>query len=434
MAQKMSRRTFGRGLATGVASLTMAKAGFARTLAHLEALQEHGGNDDAFWAEVRRQFLTPDGFAYMNTGRLGPTPKPIYENLVEYWRLMAINPTENSAVYEEGQEAVRARAAAFVGASPDEIAITRNTTEGLVTVINGLDFERGDEIIHSFHEHSSNLQPWTLKARRHGLVLREVPIPTPPTDPAQILNQFSDAITPRTRVITVAHCTTVTGCLTPIKELAALARSKGILCLIDGAHPLGMIQFNLRELGVDTYATTAHKWLTAPAGTGILYVREGLIDRIWPNIVTQGWFQDKGARKYDRLSRRPWPQVQLLGDALDYQLTVGRSRIEARTRALGSYLRKHAAEIPGVVLYTSNDPRLAAGMTTLAVRGLSGEVIHRHLKERHNVYTSARSRGPVYPSDPAGFDGVRVSTAFFNTFEEVDRVLEGLRELTRRAA
>ena len=305
---KLSRR----GLLTGggtLAGLAAAKLAFAQAVQKMGPPSENWRFDGGYWARIRSQFMMPEGFAYLNTGTLGPTPKPVYDAMVEYWRLMAVNPHENSNMLQERQEAIRVKAAQFVGASPDEIALTRNTTEGLVTAIKGLDLKQGDQILYSFHEHSSNLQPWKLQAKRYGFELTEVPFPTPPKNPDEILNKFNDAITPRTRVITVAHCTTVTGCLTPVKELTKLARSKGILCLVDGAHTLGMIQYNLHELDVDTYASPAHKWLAAPAGSGLLYVRAGLIDKIWPNIVTQSWYQDKGARKYDRLSRRPWPSV-----------------------------------------------------------------------------------------------------------------------------
>jgi len=255
---QLSRRGFLSGGAT-LAGVTAAKTAFAQSLQNLDASTENWRFDDGFWGRVRSQFMLQDGFGYLNTGTLGPTPKPVYDAMVEYWRLMAVNPHENSNILQDRQESIRVKAAQFVGASPDEIALTRNTTEGLVTVIKGLDLKQGDQILYSFHEHSSNVQPWKLQAKRYGFDLKEVPFPTPPKSPDEILNQFNDAISPRTRVITVAHCTTVTGCLLPVKELTKLARSKGILCLIDGAHTLGMIQYNLHELDVDTYASPAHK-------------------------------------------------------------------------------------------------------------------------------------------------------------------------------
>ena len=429
-----SRRDFMRGVGVTFAGIATAKSAVAKALQELGTPSEDWRFDGGYWAKVREQFVMPEGFAYMNTGRLGSTPKPVLDALLQYWRLMAENPSENSSVFEKRQEDIRVKAAKFVGASPDEIAIVRNTTEGLVTVINGLDLKQGDEILHSFHEHSSNVQPWKLKGSRDGVVLKEVPIPTPPENPDDILNLFNDAITSRTRVITTAHSTTVTGTIMPVKQLAAMCRDKNILCLIDGAHSLGHFEFDLHDLGVDTHASSCHKWLCSPAGTGLLYVREELIDRIWPNIVTQSWYLDKGARKYDRLSRRPWPQVAVLEDAIDFHMAIGKARIERRMRGLGSYLREKAAAIPRVKVYTGNDPRLSCAVTTLGIDGIDGQTVHDYIRERYDVYVSPRTRGPVYPADPAGFNGIRVSTAYYNTFEQVDRVLAGLRELAGGAS
>lgn len=419
-----------RGSMRGPDDLAAAKSVFAGMIEQLAVADKDWRSDGGYWAQVREQFVMPQGFAYMNTGRLGATPGPVLDMLACYWRLMAENPSENSSIFERRQEEIRVKAAKFVGASPDEIALVRNTTEGLVTVINGLDLKQGDEVIHSFHEHASNLQPWKLKAQRHGVELKEVPIPTPPKDPSDILNLFEDAITPRTRVITTAHATTVTGTIMPVKELASLCRSRNILCLIDGAHALGQFEYDLHDLGVDTHAATCHKWLCSPAGTGLLYVREALLERIWPNIVTQTWYLDKGARKYDRLSRRPWPQVAILEDTIDFHAAIGKARIERRTRGLGGYLREKAREIDGVIVYTGTDPRLSCGVTTLGIQGVDGQEIHKHLRERYDVYVSPRTRGPSYPADPAGCNGIRISTAYYNTFEQVDRVLQGLRDLT----
>jgi selenocysteine lyase/cysteine desulfurase len=326
-------------------------------------------------------------------------------------------------------EAIRQKAAQFVGASAGEIAIVRNATEGNNLLCNGIDLKAGDEVLIGTLEHDSNRQPWRVKAKRFGVVIKEVLVGTPPSSPEQIVDAVAAAITPRTRVISMALCDTVTGAFTPMKEIAALARSKGILCFADGAQAVGMVGLNLQDMGVDACAMTCHKWLASPAGTGLLYVRREGQDRIWPNIVTENWWSFTDARKYDRLSRRPWPVVAALEDSLDFQLAIGKARIEQRMRALASYFRSRAVEIPHVKLYTSNDPRLAGGMTSLGLDNVPADRAREYLRVKYDVYTAARARGERYPADPHGVTGFRVSTHYYNTFEQVDRVLAGLKEL-----
>jgi selenocysteine lyase/cysteine desulfurase len=423
----------GRALPAAGLSLSSLKAAFAQSMREIAGLP-HSKNDEGYWAKIRDKFLLEEGFAYLNNGTVGPTARPVYDAMVSYWRMMAENPNENSAILQGRTESIRQKAAQLLGATAPEIAILRNATEGNSLVASGLDLERGDEVLIGALEHESNRQPWLLKAKRFGITVKDVPIGTPPKSPEQILNAFETAIGPRTRVIAVAHCDTVTGTVPPIKQLAELARSKGLFCHVDGAQTIGMLQVNVRELGVDTYATTCHKWLCSPAGTGLLYVRREVQERLWPNIVTEDWWAHNDARKYDRISRRPWPVVAALEDAIDFQNAVGRARIEQRSRALASYLREQAAAMPGVQLYTSNDPRLSGAMTSLSVNGVPPAQLREHLRLRYDVYTAARAKGNRYPADPHGVEGIRLSTHFYNTFEQVDRVLKGLRELAGKKA
>jgi selenocysteine lyase/cysteine desulfurase len=230
-------------------------------------------------------------------------------------------------------------------------------------------------------------------------------------------------------VISVAHCDTVTGTITPLKQIAALARDRGLLIFADGAQMLGAARVDVHDLGVDTYTTTCHKWLASPAGTGLLYVRKAMQDRIWPSVVTENWWSYTDARKYDRVSRRPWPVVAALEHALDFQLALGQARIEQRVRELSAYFRREAARIPHVVIYTPQDPAMSAGITSLTLDTVPPDRAREYLRLRHDVYTAARARGERYPADPNGVEGFRVSTHFYNTFEEVDRVLTGLRAL-----
>jgi selenocysteine lyase/cysteine desulfurase len=207
----------------------------------------------------------------------------------------------------------------------------------------------------------------------------------------------------------------------PVKELAQLAHLKNILCFIDGAHCIGMAQFNVSDWGVDGFACNAHKWLCGPAGSGLLYVKREIQERIWPVMAI--WRDEpKGARKYDQLSRRPWPTVAALEDTLDFQLAIGRARIEQRGRALGSYLRTRAAEIPKVKVLTPNDPAMSCSSTALSIDGVPGTALRELLRQKYDTYI------------PGGGSTVRISTHYFNTFEQVDRVLKAMKELTTQAA
>ena len=364
--------------------------------------------------------MLEDGFAYLNTGTLGPTPKPVVSAMNEYWRLMAVNPNENSQIFQDRQDQIRAKAAMFIGATPDEVAITRNTTEGTTILTHGLDLKPGDEVLITQYEHASLHETRVRHAKRFGYVVKEVKFPMPATK-AQIINAFESEITPRTRVIHFGNPLGGYGCFMPAKELAQLAHSRQILCFIDGAHCPGMIQFNVADWGVDAFACNSHKWLCGAAGAGILYVRKDLQDRIVPNI-TIAHTDPKGARKYDQLSRRPWPCVAAFEDILDFHLAIGRGRLEQRTRALGSYLRRNAAEIAKVRVYTPMDDDMSCGSSTIGIDGVSGSHLREYLRQKYDAYV------------PGGRSSVRISTHFFNTFEQADRVLKALKELSTGVA
>ncbi len=430
-----SRRHFFQqfaGASAALTTLTQVKAAFAQSAQAVRqaagASREDWRVDEGYWAKVRKRFMLEKGFTYMNNGTLGPTPRPVYEAMVEYWRLMAVNPHENSQIFQDRVEQIRLKAASFLGASADEIAITRNTTEGNTILCQGLDLKRGDEILLTAYEHPSNRETWRRQAKRYGLVVKQVRFPIPPDDPSTILNAFEAAITARTRVMHFANPLGSTGCFLPVKDLASLAHRKNILCFVDGAHSIGHIQFSLNEWGVDGYACNAHKWLTGPAGSGLLFVKRDAQDRIWPNISILPWDRPaQGARKYSlSVGRRPWPVVAALEDALDFQNALGRSRVEQRTRSLGAYLRRKAKDIPGVNLYTPERSDMAAGITSIGIENVPGRKLKEYLRQKYDVYVPGSSERPGA--------AIRFSTHYYNTFGQVDLVLQALGELASEAA
>ena len=424
-AAGVSRRRFLGAMAAGPAGALLAgrtRAAEARaSMAALEQAQADALPEDDFWAEVRRQFLISDELAYMNSGTLGPMPKPVFYAVVDGYRGLAADPGRENPRQEAAQDILREKLAAFVKAAPGEIALTRNTTEGMSFIANGLDLKAGDEVLCTFHEHPGGLEPWKIKAKRHGVAVRELPFPIPASEPAEILNRFEDAITPRTRVISVSHVTFPTGCMLPVRELAALARARGILTLVDGAHSIGMLDLDMHELGADFYASSPYKWAGAPVGTGFLYMRRESQDRVWPTVASMGWNDEEtGAMRYDRLSQRAGPLLLATIAALEFQNAIGRGRIEQRVRALAARLRKRLGEIPGVTLYASNHPELCCGLTGFSLEGFDRMEVVDTLWRRNRVWV----RETDY-----GLNTVRASTHHYNTEDQVDRLALGIHQI-----
>lgn len=421
----VSRRQFLGSVAAGSAGALLAGgASRAEARASIEAIEQaqaEAAPEEDFWARVRDEFLVSEELAYMNSGTLGPMPKPVFYAVVDGYRALAADPGRENPRQVEAENDLREKLAAFVNAAPGEVALTRNTTEGMSFIANGLDLKAGDEVLCTFHEHPGGLEPWKIKAKRHGVVVKELPFPVPASDPAEILNRFEDAITPRTRVISVSHVTFPTGCMLPVRELAALARPRGILTLVDGAHAIGMMELDMHDLGVDFYASSPYKWAGAPVGTGFLYMRRESQDRIWPTVASMGWDDEEtGAMRYDRLSQRAGPLLLATIAALEFQNAIGRGRIEQRVRALAARLRNSLREIPGVTLYASDHPELCCGVTGFALEGFDRIEVVKTLWQRNRVW--------VRETD-FGLNTVRASTHHYNTEGQVDRLADGIHDL-----
>lgn len=305
----------------------------------------------------------------------------------------------------------------------DEIALVRNTTEGMNFMLGGLDLAAGDEILTTFHEHGGGLNPCHLKAKRHGVVVKAVTWAAPAEDPDVIVKAFEAAITPRTRVFMVSHVMYQSGSMVPLKELAALARSKNIVTAVDGAHPPGMLTLDMHDLGVDYYASSSHKWLCAPTGAGILYLRRASQERLWPTVVAGGWDDPKrGAARYDRQSQRAHPIVVAQGAAIDFQNAIGRDRVEARVRALCTYARKQLSGLPGIRFHTSMNPALSNALLAFTLPNLKNADIVYTLKARHRIWT----RTMAYD-----LNAVRIATHIYNTEAQVDALADALREIVK---
>jgi selenocysteine lyase/cysteine desulfurase len=426
LRRAFSRRDFLRlGAGTAALSLTAAEALNAAVYESVDrlclTLPDQESPDGAFWEALRKHYLFQDGLIMMNNGTVGPMPEPVFNTLMSSFQIQCTAPCEVYNTFGTRREEVRAKVARFVGADPGEIVLTRNTTEGMNFVANGLDLEPGDEILMSDMEHPGGIHPWRLKAARQGVTIREIPFGLPPRSVEEVVDRFEAAITPRTKVISISHTVYISGLIAPMKELSEMAHRHGILVLADSAHGPGMLSLDLRNSGVDFWAASPYKWLGSPCGCGILYVRRDVQDRIWPTIASSGWDTAQDARRFETLGQQADPLVFALGEAVDFQMRVGRDRIQRRIQALATHLKQELAEIPGVRLHTSMDPYLSAGLTAFSAQGANPDQIVNYLRERYNLVV--RTIG----NEERGTRGVRVSTHVFVYKEHVDMLLEGLR-------
>src|SRR5262249_35238184 len=274
----------------------------------------------------------PEDEVYLNNGTVGSSPRPVlkavFDSYEESERMAQVEPEDYPIWGYASWNQYRDPVAEFIGCKRDELALLRNATEANSYIANGIDLKAGDEVLMTDQEHPGGEHPWDLRAKRYGIVLKKVTLPKPVPNAAAVLNLFSDAITPRTRVIFFSHITTVTGVVLPAKELCALARSKGILSAVDGAHVPGMMRLNLHELGCDMYSSSPHKWLQATKGSGFLFVRDEVIDRLWNTIATEGWDDTKlRAERFQRIGSSNVPALHGFRASIAFANQIGMDRI-----------------------------------------------------------------------------------------------------------
>ena len=427
----MNRRKFLQcALGGSVLSLYTIKKLNAEIYANLASLnQDYFDNyspDGIYWDAVQNHFLFQDDLVMMNNGTLGPMPEPVYNTLIKYFKLQTTNPYDCYNFIPRQKEEIRARLAKFVNASPDEIAINRNTTEGMNLVANGIDLKEGDEVLISTLEHPAGIYPWRLQEKRHKIKVTEVPLVVPPKNVDEIVTAFEKRITPRTKVISVSHTVYITGLIAPMKELSELAHKNNILIVADSAHGIGMLNLDMKKLGIDVFTSSPYKWCGAPTGTGLLYVKKEAQDSIWPQIASSGWDTYENARRFETLGQRADPLVYALGEAICFQEAIGRARIERRITSLAKRLKDGLHSISKVRLHTPDDPYLSGGLTAFSIEGINPTVIVNYLREKYNIVIRTIGR------DRDNTRGVRVSTNIYITNKDVDNLLEGVNEIVKK--
>ncbi|MBL9032846.1 MAG: aminotransferase class V-fold PLP-dependent enzyme [Phycisphaerae bacterium] len=416
------RRAFLGSLALPAAALALPRvelAPFSGVLAEIEgydAPPDQAATDEDFWAVVARAFTVDRSVINLNNGGVSPSPALVQDAVKRHLDFSNSCPPPVSLwrILEPQKEGVRDRLARHWGVSPDEVAITRNSSESLQICQLGLDLKRGDEILCCTQDYPRMITTFKQRERREGVVLRQIQLPIPSEDPDDIVRRYAHAITPATRLMLMSHVINITGQVLPVRPVVAMARQRGVPVIVDGAHALAQIAFKLADLDCDYYGVSLHKWLFAPHGTGLLYVRKDKIPGLWPMQAAD----EKAAgdiRKFEEIGTHPAAPFLAIGEALTFHQAIGDARKEARLRHMRDTwaMRLLAHRSGRVRLHTSLDPRFSCAIGTVQIDGIESDKLGDWLWSTRRILTT--------PIKHPEFEGLRVTASVYTTLEELDR-------------
>ena len=393
----------------------------------IPVLPEQGDPD--FWKKIRDQFPMPYDESYCNTGTIGASPLLVLQAVVNHvtksmvevahvdWKGGGMSLLSGYSSYKD----LRAKIGKLINADYSLIALTQNATMGMNTLSNGLDLKKDESTLITDIEHPGGRCGWELLSKRYGNRLDKTVIKFPVSNPQEIVYVIADAIKPDTRVMSFPHISSEQGMILPVKELCKLAREHGIISIIDGAQATGHIKVDVKKIGCDAYYASPHKWLMAPAGNGILYIKEELINDVWTTLASSQWnnHKDNGYRLGQRGTGNPALIVGLEA-AIDFHYMIGPEQVYSRIKKLGDHLRDGLGSIDNVEFVTPIHPDMNAGLTTFKVKGVEGRTVQDTLWKE----------GRLQPRALRGEKGVRYSTHIYNSFEENGRAIEIINKFT----
>jgi selenocysteine lyase/cysteine desulfurase len=417
----MNRRDFSTALA-GASTLPLL-ASIERAFAAVAAVAPPVlAQVEPFWESIRKQFAFTHDFIQLENGYYSITAQPVLDAFVQHVR--DVNAT--SSYYMRTKQvddklAVRDELAKLLGCANAELIVTRNTTESLDTVINGFDWKPGDEAVMAEHDYGSMLDMFALQARRRGSVNRIVSVPLHPQTDDDIVAVYENAITPKTRLLMVCHMINITGQILPVAKIVAMAHKHGVPVMVDGAHTFGQLDFTIADLGgCDYYGSSLHKWLGAPLGCGILYVRRDRIAPLWP-VFADASFADDEIRKLNHTGTHPAATDLAIRDAIRFHQAIGSARKQARLRFLQRYWTDKVRGTPRIVVNTPQKPERSCAVANVGVDGVAPAELAKTLFDKHRIFTVA--------IDVPGVRGVRVTPQVFTTTAELDALVSALRAI-----
>ncbi|HEV2985358.1 MAG TPA: aminotransferase class V-fold PLP-dependent enzyme [Vicinamibacterales bacterium] len=377
--------------------------------------------DERFWLSVREQFVMPKELTMLNAANLCPSSGPVLETMYRMTKDMDQDPSQDNRVkLGDGRENTRKLLAEFLRVTPEEIVITRNTSESNNLVSTGIDLKPGDEVLLTADNHPSNHTAWQEKAKRFGFTVIDIPVPNPHPGFDHYVEAFKKAITPKTKVISFTHQTSTVGDLFPAKEICRLARERGILSLVDGAQTFGLMDVDLSDIQPDFYSGSAHKWPCGPKENGVLYINKSAQSKIWASIFSAYPGRVGVSRTFEGFGQRDEPAMIAFGEALKFQTQIGRAHIEKRVRELTQALMTGLRKIDGVKMWTSPEPSLALAVVSFQPGSLDTRKLSTALYQKDRIGCATRG-GQDRP-------GLRFSPHFYNTHADIERTVAAVKK------
>jgi isopenicillin-N epimerase len=431
LKQDVNRRKFlssaGKGFGMMALSSATVASLFENLLAKTRAVEhlspEQVAADEDFWAGVQQAFSVTRGIVNLNNGGVSPSPRIVTEAFVRYtWQQEDATAYTMWQLLEPQSETIRTGLAEIFGCDAEEIAITRNASESLEILLMGMDFKPGDEILTTTQDYPRMLTTLRQREMREGLKLNLIKVPIAPRDVNDLATPFERAVTPRTKLILVAHQINLTGQIMPVRKVCEMARARGVETIVDGAHSFAQFDFKRDDLGCDYFGTSLHKWLYAPKGTGMLYVRKEKIPKVWALMASEDRNKND-IRKFEEIGTHSAAMRLAIGEAILFHNAIGAKRKEARLRYLSRYWMNKLKSIPKVGFNTSFDDAQSCAIANFKIEGVDPVQIGSYLMAKHKIFTT-----PIVHDE---FTGIRITPNVYTTLWELDRFCDVVAEIAK---
>ena len=418
----MNKRSF-------LKSIAMVSIGSAPTIEVIEKMFSNVSNlsaeevakDEDFWATIRGGYKLKPDYINLENGYYCILPQETLENFIQHVREVNYQGSYYMrTVQYDNKKATAAKLAKLAGCAPEELIITRNTTESLDMIIGGMTWKPGDEAVMAEQDYGAMLDMFKLVAKRYGVVNKIVSVPINPKSDEEIVDLYSRVITEKTRLLMIAHMINITGQILPVRKICDMAHRKGVQVMVDGAHAFAHIQFSIPDLDCDYYGTSLHKWLSVPLGAGFLYVKKENISKVWP-LLADGETQENNISRLNHIGTHPVHTDLAISNAIDYYLKLGPERKEARLRYIQNYWTGKVRTMPHVIVNTPVDPVRSCGIANVGIKGMKPSDLADTLLKKYKIYTVA--------IDGANVHGCRITPNMYTTPEELDVFVKALGEM-----